>query len=112
MLKSNNVTGMQVCNHKHLDFCEACVQGKSHKQPPGEHRPGGVRSNIPMTYFHMDIIIMPIKSVRKFTCMLLIVEDTSRTTFLFKMKAKNEVLKHFTAFIQSIVISYHKEHLT
>ncbi|UYV84616.1 K02A2.6-like, partial [Cordylochernes scorpioides] len=96
IIQRNVVLGFNV-KFKNLPECEACIMGKLTRQP---YHP--VTTNCttkPLELVHMDLCVsMPYQSLGGSKYLFVLVDDSSRRTFIYFLKNKDETLGKFEEF--------------
>jgi hypothetical protein len=90
------VTGLPKFTSERHDPCKGCAMGKYAQIPfpPSEHRSKGV-----LDLIHSDICCpMSVESVSGFKYFVLFIDDYSRKTWIYFLKAKDEVFDRFQEF--------------
>ena len=76
------------------EFCESCVQGKSHRLPFPSHRIK--RCDVPLGLFHSDVCgKINVKSLGGAQYFLTFIDDSKRYVWIYVLQRKDEVFTRF-----------------
>ena len=88
------VNGFDCDFSKNVRFCEPCTKGKHHRSPFPED--GGSRAEKPLDLIHTDVCgKLNTKSLGGAEYFLTFTDDKTRFTWVYLLKRKDEVFKHF-----------------
>ena len=103
--KKELVSGLPVMKYEKDKLCSACEKGKQHKASFKSKTFSSIES--PLDLLHMDLfgpVSTPSISGKKYT--LVIVDEYSRFTWVFFLKAKSEAAEEIINFIKKAEIKY------
>ena len=94
---AEKLTGMKIQKSSNMSFCEACVQGKIHRQP--FKSVGEIRSKRKLQLVHSDVFgpIQP-EAEGGYRYFVTFIDDYSRCCKVYFLKHKSEVLEKFKMF--------------
>ena len=91
------VKGLEIGENEKMELCKGCIQGKHHRLPfPAENEK---RATEPLELIHTDLCgPMQQASIGGAKYFLTFIDDATRKTFVYFLKAKHEVFGKFQEF--------------
>ena len=99
-----------ICSHMDDFFCEICIFAKHHKSPFPKSKS---RAQFPFALIHIDLWgPYRVKTLHGASYFLTILDDFSRTTWIFLLNNKSQVYRTIASFLTLIETQYNKKVLS